>query len=202
MAEALLHEPISAKQCRLCGSVKSLSAFPRHRRRRDGHDSACKVSVAAKGRAWYRRRQQDTDGLYSTYVAMKGRCHDERHQHYPQYGGRGIRVCEEWRRSFNAFREWAVRNGYQPGLQIDRIDNDKGYSPTNCRFVTSQENQRNKRPRTTPLRNNTSLTVEDVRQIRTLLAMAIPQREIARRFGVNHATIWAIKVGRTWTEVN
>lgn len=202
MAEALPHEPVSAKQCRLCGSVMPLSAFPRHRRRRDGRDSACKVCVAAKSRDWYRRRQQDTDGLCSTYVAMKGRCHDEHHHHYPQYGGRGIRVCEEWKRSFDSFRAWAARNGYQSGLQIDRIDNDKGYCPANCRFVTSQENQRNKRARTTPLRNNTSLTVEDVHYIRTLLAMAIPQREIARRFGVGHATIWAIKVGRTWTEVN
>lgn len=61
------------------------------------------------------------------------------------YVGRGIVVCEEWRSSFKPFEEWALANGYKPGLQLDRIDNDGPYSPENCRFVTSTQNIRNRR---------------------------------------------------------
>ena len=106
MAEPVLHEPASRKRCRVCGDVKPLPAFAKHRHRRDGRDSACKLCVAEKGRKWYRERQLSTDGLYSTYVSMKGRCHNERHQNYRLYGGRGIRVCEEWQESFDVFLSW------------------------------------------------------------------------------------------------
>lgn len=60
------------------------------------------------------------------------------------YAKRGITVCKEWRR-FKPFEEWSLANGYKKGLQLDRIDNDKGYSPENCRFVSSTQNIRNRR---------------------------------------------------------
>ena len=202
MAEPVLHEPASRKRCRVCGDVKPLPAFAKHRHRRDGRDSACKLCVAEKGRKWYRERQLSTDGLYSTYVSMKGRCHNERHQNYRLYGGRGIRVCEEWQESFDVFLSWAMQNGYRSGLQIDRIDNEKGYCPENCRFVTCAENQRNKRTPATPRRTNPTLTVSQVKEVRQLLAIGLSQREIGRRFGVTHSTIWAIKHRYTWFDVS
>lgn len=61
------------------------------------------------------------------------------------YAGRGITVCEEWRHSYKPFETWALANGYKPGLQLDRIDNNGNYSPENCRFVTSTQNTRNRR---------------------------------------------------------
>src|SRR5262249_20306952 len=61
------------------------------------------------------------------------------------YGGRGIGVCQEWRRSFLLFATWAQSTGYRDDLQIDRVDNSQDYSPANCRWVTAQENQRNSR---------------------------------------------------------
>ena len=202
MSESQLMDSMFAKRCSDCGTVKPLSAFPRHRQHKDGRGSICKPCVARKGREWYRKRQQRTDGLYSTYVAMKQRCHYERHEHYAQYGARGIRVCEEWRASFSAFLVWAARNGYRPGLQLDRIDNDQGYSPENCRFVTPSENAHNKRKPATPQRNNPKLTVDQIGQIRKLLPTGISLREIGRRFGVTHGTILAIKNNRSWTDVN
>jgi len=132
---------------------------------------------------------------------MKQRCYNRKHDHYPTYGGRGIRVCDEWLASFDAFQQWATQNGYRPGLQLDRIDNERGYTPDNCRFVTPADNARNKRPRERPIRTNSNLTAAQVREARRLLAEGVPQREIGRRLGVTHGTIWAIKAGRTWTDV-
>lgn len=204
MVETLqLDERRSTKRCGCCGTEKPLSAFPRHRRHSDGRASECKECIAKRSRRWYRQKQRQTNGLYSTYVAMKQRCHCDRHDSYPVYGGRGICVCDEWRNSFDAFYAWAMRSGYQPGLQLDRIDNEKGYSPDNCRFVTAYENARNKRKRETPLRNNTKLTVIQVKQIRQLLAQeGVTLRELGRRFSVTHGTIAAIKVRRIWKEID
>lgn len=192
----------SAKTCITCQIAQPLSAFARHRLRKDGRVSECKNCTSIRCRRWYRQRQAQTNRLYSTYVAMKQRCHNPNHQHYATYGGRGIAVCEEWKKCFDAFVVWATSNGYQPGLQIDRIDNDRGYSPDNCRFVTPVENARNKRKPLRPHRTNAKLTLSQVKQVREMLAEGVSQREIGRRFGVTHGTIWSIRAGRTWTTEN
>jgi hypothetical protein len=83
--------------------------------------------------------------LYSVYRDMLKRCYSEKHASYCNYGGRGISVCEEWRNDIVKFRDWAITNGYEHGLQIDRINNDGNYEPDNCRFVTKDENNKNTR---------------------------------------------------------
>jgi hypothetical protein len=82
--------------------------------------------------------------LHRVWNNMIVRCEWPRAKNWHRYGGRGISVCSEWRNSAKAFIDWALAHGYQRGLQIDRIDNDGHYEPTNCRFVTNKENQRNK----------------------------------------------------------
>lgn len=82
--------------------------------------------------------------LHNTWTAMKQRCLNPNCEKYPEYGGRGITVCAEWM-EYIPFRSWALANGYADDLQIDRIDNDKGYYPDNCRFVSRPQNQRNRR---------------------------------------------------------
>jgi hypothetical protein len=74
---------------------------------------------------------------------MKTRCNNPKRKDYPAYGGRGIKVCEEWSNSVDAFVEWSLGNGYSDELTIDRINNDKDYSPENCRWVTKKVQQRN-----------------------------------------------------------
>ena len=82
--------------------------------------------------------------LYIVWKGMKARCLNPNEPSYPNYGGRGIAVCDEWL-EFEPFAKWAFENGYDKSLEIDRIDNDKGYSPDNCRWATRSQNQLNKR---------------------------------------------------------
>ncbi len=84
--------------------------------------------------------------LYKTWLGIKDRCNNPNAQYYSLYGGRGIKVCEEWSNSFVSFKDWALDNGYKDNLLIDRIDNDKGYSPSNCRWSTAYEQVHNRRP--------------------------------------------------------
>ena len=83
--------------------------------------------------------------LHYLWLDINKRCSNPNFKQFKDYGGRGITVCDEWRHNFVAFRDWAVENGYSKGLTIDRIDNDKGYSPENCRFVDYYVQQNNKR---------------------------------------------------------
>ncbi|MED3921220.1 hypothetical protein P4644_16160 [Priestia aryabhattai] len=82
--------------------------------------------------------------LYIVWYSMLGRCYTKSSTRYEYYGAKGVTVCEEWRNSFLAFKKFALENGYKEGLQIDRIDNNKGYSPDNCRFITHKENNNNR----------------------------------------------------------
>lgn len=82
--------------------------------------------------------------LYTTWKAMVFRCHYPSHEAYARYGGLGKFVCDEWRHDYMAFRSWALANGHDNSLQLDRINNDKGYSAENCRWVTTTQQQRNK----------------------------------------------------------
>lgn len=82
--------------------------------------------------------------LYWIFTSMSDRCKNTKARFYHRYGGRGIKICSEWEHNFKKFYDWAIQNGWQEGLEIDRINNDGNYEPSNCRWATDKEECRNR----------------------------------------------------------
>ena len=82
--------------------------------------------------------------IYRCWADMKRRCNNSNSPFFYRYGGRGIKVCEEWNHSFLCFYKWAVENGYRDDLTLDRINNDGDYEPKNCKWSTQHEQSMNK----------------------------------------------------------
>lgn len=120
-----------------CGTVATVDG----RSVRAGRSLGCIKCHPALGAR--RTHGQKRTRLYNIWSGMIRRCENRREPAYPNYGGRGIAVCEEWRSSFVAFRDWALAHGYESHLTIDREDNNKGYEPSNCRWATYAEQTRN-----------------------------------------------------------
>lgn len=91
--------------------------------------------------------------LYSIWSNMKQRCYNEKHPEYSIYGGRGIKICNEWLRDFMSFYDWALLHGYKEDLSIDRVDVNGPYAPGNCRWATAKEQSNN-------LRTNRRYTID------------------------------------------
>lgn len=83
--------------------------------------------------------------LHRIWGQMLSRCLNNKYKRFDTWGGRGITVCNEWRYSFLAFRDWSLKNGYKDSLSIDRINNDGNYEPSNCRWATNIEQGNNTR---------------------------------------------------------
>lgn len=119
-----------------CGTVKEryLSTL------KSGASLSCGCSIKRKIKHGMTKSR-----LYNTWRGMRERCNNVKFKQYKDYGGRGIKVYHYWNKSFSSFLYWAIKNGYKEGLEIDRIDNNKDYEPSNCQFNTHKGNNRNKR---------------------------------------------------------
>jgi hypothetical protein len=128
---------------------------------------------------------------YHAWRNLKKRCANRNCKDFPNWGGRGIKVCDEWLHDFQAFLDHV---GPRPSPQhtIDRIDNERHYEPGNVRWATRTEQAHNSRA--------TKLDWEKVRQIRKHLAAGETQQSIGELFGVNQRTISLIKLNRIWAE--
>ena len=127
---------------------------------------------------------------FNTWNSIIQRCHNHNNPAYEYYGGRGIRVCEEWRQSFVAFYEYMGPRP-TPRHQIDRINNDGNYEPGNCRWVLPEVNARNKR--------GPKLGPKKAKEIRQLYETGhFTYQQLAKRFGVVSGSIGLIIRGKTW----
>lgn len=148
-----------------------------------------------------KNKQRATHGLshhplYSVWCGMKRRCNNPNEEKYPRYGGRGIKVCKEWKEDFKKFYDWAIENGYKKGLQIDRIDNDGNYEPSNCKWETVQKNtQHTSRIKLTPE------DVMDIRNCKLLFRDDISNKEIGNAYGINPNTVAQIINYQTWQNI-
>lgn len=84
------------------------------------------------------------DRLYRIWRNMKTRCANENIKAYKDYGGRGIKVCDEWIDNFQSFYDWSMANGYSDRLTIERVNVNGNYEPSNCKWATMKDQQRNK----------------------------------------------------------
>lgn len=89
-----------------------------------------------------RSHKTEENRLYWIWQDMKKRCYNPKNKDYKWYGGKGIKVCDDWKVSYTNFKEWALSNGYADNLTIDRVDSNKDYEPSNCQWITQSENSK------------------------------------------------------------
>jgi|SaaInlV_200m_DNA_6_1039755.scaffolds.fasta_scaffold43351_2 hypothetical protein len=125
---------------------------------------------------------------YKVWDSMIQRCGNKSHKAYDNYGGRGISVCSEWQ----DFENFYADMGDKEGLTLERLDNDKGYSKDNCKWVTMTDQARNRR--------TTKLDMTKAREIRRLASVGNVSKDIAKMFDVSYTNINHILKGETWRE--
>ncbi len=128
--------------CR-CDCGQSKTVLGEHLKK--GRTKSCGCAKSESSSKRFKKHGGRNSKLYRIWSNMKDRCNNPDCKVYSDYGGRGIKVCKEWIDDFSAFQKWALANGYKEGLTIDRKDNDKGYSPDNCRWTDRKIQGNNKR---------------------------------------------------------
>lgn len=142
------------------GSTKSCGCFKTRVAKRNGNNN--KTHGETKTR------------LYNIWRGIKKRCLLPNDTSYEWYGAKGITICDEWLESYEVFREWALKNGYEDNLSIDRVDNNGNYEPSNCRWITMKEQENNR----------TNNVVVEFRGYERTLA------QIAEELGESREMIW------------
>ena len=123
-------------KCMLCGQEKDVVG----QSLTSGASTKCRNCVPRTALTKPHRKER----IYSLYTGIKQRCYDPNARSYKAYGGKGIGMCEEWKNSPDAFFGWAFSSGYTDDMTIERIDNDKGYSPNNCTWIPMNKQSANR----------------------------------------------------------
>jgi len=171
------------KTCSSCRESKPESSFHKSSQTNDRRTYDCRECVGKK----IRSRGPE----YHTWVRMRGRCNNPNNKDYPRYGGRGISVCDRW----NSYDVFLSDIGRRPtrNHQLDRIDNDGGYSPENCRWATRLQNIRNSRV--------CRLEERSVICILLMVELGYDTKKIAEFFDTDISNVLVIGSGKNWTDV-
>lgn len=152
---------------------------------KNGTTKSCGCLVRETNKKLHKKHGMRESRLYVIWSGMIERCENKNSNRYENYGEKGIVICKDWRSSFNTFAIWAKSHGYDDNLTIDRIDNSKGYSPQNCRWVTMYEQFRNKT-------NNHFITINGETKILS---------DWCNFFGLNRTTVYE-RIRRGWDEIS
>lgn len=128
--------------------------------------------------------------LFSVYRGMLNRCYRVTNDNYKYYGGKGVRISEEWldkENEFMNFYTWAVNNGYEKHLKIDRKDNNKDYSPENCRWVTDKEQIRNRSNTCKVLYNGSEISIGELSDMVGIPSSILHRRIISSGWSIEKA---------------
>lgn len=166
-----------------CGTIKAIDMYSLLK----GDTMSCGCFHKEMSRDMLTTHGLSKTRLHSVWAGMVARCHSENHSSYKHYGGRGIQVCEEWRKDFKAFYDWAYSVGYKEEFTetgrtkwvIDRIDNDGNYCPENCRWITNAQNVDNTRRTRRYEYNGEKLTLREISN-KTGLSRALLDNRINR----------------------
>lgn len=142
---------------------------------KNGHTKSCGCLRGDRCKMNFTKHGLEHTRLYGIWYDMRLRCYDERNISYNRYGGRGITICDEWKEDVKAFYDWAMANGYNDSLTIERIDNDGNYCKDNCRWATVKEQANNRR-------NNILVTHNGKTQT---------MKEWAHEVGIPYKVVWA-----------
>lgn len=166
-----------------CGNIVTVAGYDL----RSGNTKSCGCYVHDRSVEANTKHGAFGTLLYRTYSNMKNRCYNPKYCLFQHYGGKGIRVCDEWlgEHGFERFRDWAMSNGYKEGLSIDRINNAADYSPDNCRWADMVAQQNNRT-------NNRLITANG--ETRTMA-------DWSRSSGISYATIQG-RLSRGWSEAD
>lgn len=182
-----------------CGNEVSVSAYAVY----DGHIVSCGCAFDKRRHGLTFDENGKINRLYTVWTTMRSRCNNPNTKSYVNYGGRGIKVCEEWNHYPN-FYSWAISNGYDKNAPVgvctlDRIDNDGNYCPENCRWVDSATQAKNKRPR----KADTSTVTEDKLKVLIDISQMVLEGKsyasIGEKYGVSRQTIQQLLSSKTKT---
>lgn len=151
----------------------------------------------------YNGKYEAKHPIFKTFHNMNKRCYNNKTKSWKHYEGKGIIICKEWLDNKDIFYEWAMENGWQKGLTIDRIDSNKNYEPSNCQWLTkAQNNSKVMRKRRGELAPCAKLSDAHVQVIKDLYKLNYEGYGIAKFIGISPRSVYDILEGRTWVLKN